>query len=49
VLADVVSLFDDYLITRSGTLYAFSKIFGVEFENTGVKSCIYDEWLTRMG
>jgi len=49
VLADVVALFDDYLITRSGTLYAFSKIFGVEFENTGVKSCIYDEWLTRMG
>lgn len=45
IMYDVVALFDDYLITRSGSVYTL----GEKSESTGVKSCVYDEWLNRMG
>ena len=44
VLTDVVALFDDYLITRSGTIYSI----GETIETTGVKGPVYNEWLARM-
>ena len=47
ILTDVVKIFDSgyssYAITRSGSLYDLSG------EQIGYKTCIYDEWLARMG
>ena len=45
IMNDVVALFNDYLITRSGSVYTL----GEKTESTGVKGCVYDEWLNRMG
>ena len=42
VLNDVVAIFNDYAVTRSGALYS------IDGEDTGFKTCVYDEWLLRM-
>ena len=46
IMSDVVAITRGYLITRSGTVYCANDL--MKFESTGVKSCIYDEWLARM-
>lgn len=47
LLTDVVRIFEaghtSYAITRSGALY------GIEGDEIGYKTCVYDEWLARMG
>lgn len=52
ILTDVVKLFDDYLITRSGSVYTLGKSYDSVDDkgciSVGVKGCIYDEWLAKM-
>lgn len=46
VMSDVIAITRGFLITRSGTIYCANN--SMKFESSGVKGCIYDEWLVKM-